>query len=202
MTYAPHRSAPARETRRAPARRVLSHEDGADTQRRRARAWIAGGMVTSAALVAFGVWAVATTPATVVVTVADPGGAVPDGFGFDVTGLRCGVPSIGPEGQEQKAAGQFCLLDLKVTNNGGEPELFDSGAQRVHDTNGVAYAVADEAAEFLNDGSPSLLSEVEPGETVNGVLPFDVPSDVQLREAMLTSEVSTPGVRVLLPDPR
>jgi Domain of unknown function (DUF4352) len=202
VTYAPHRSAPAREARRAPARRLLSHEDGADTQRRRARLWIAGGIMASAGLIGFGVWAVLTTPATVVVTIAEPDDSPPAGFGFDVTGLRCGVPSIGPEGQEQKAAGQFCLLDLTVTNNGGEPELFDSGAQRVRDTKGVAYAVADQAAVFLNDASPSLLAEVDPGETVNGVLPFDVPSDVHLSEALLSGAVSTPGLRVALPDPR
>jgi hypothetical protein len=168
----------------------------------RARLWIAGGVTVSAALVAFGAWAIATTPATVVVTDADPADAPAAGFDLGVTGLRCGVPSIGPEGMEQKAAGQFCLLDLTVTNNGGEPKLFDSGAQRVHDTNGVPYAVADQAAVFLNDGSPSLLSEVEPGETVTGVLPFDVPSDVRLSEATLTGAMSTPGVRVTLPDPR
>jgi hypothetical protein len=158
--------------------------------------------MASTALIGFGAWAVATTPAVVVVTIAEPDDSPQDGFGFDVTGLHCGVPSIGPEGLEQKADGQFCLLDVKVTNKGGEPELFDSGAPRVHDTNGVAYAVADQAVVFLNDASPSLLAEVEPGETVNGVLPFDVPSDVHLSEAELTGTVSTPGVRVALPDPR
>ena len=40
-------------------------------------------------------------------------------FGFEVNGLRCGVESIGPEGMAEKAAGQFCLVDLEVTNNGG-----------------------------------------------------------------------------------
>ncbi|MEV4275712.1 DUF4352 domain-containing protein [Actinoplanes xinjiangensis] len=198
MTYAPHRSAPA--AHRAPARRALLHEDGVDVHPVRARLWIAGGVAVSTALVAFGAWAIVTTPATV--TVAEPGDPPAAGFAFDVTGLRCGVPSIGPEGMEQKATGQFCLLDLKVTNNSGEPKLFDSGAQRVHDTNGVPYAVAEQAAVFLNDGGSSLLAEVEPGETVTGVLPFDVPSDVQLSEATLTGAMSTAGVRVTLPDPR
>ncbi|BEL10751.1 hypothetical protein Q0Z83_089420 [Actinoplanes sichuanensis] len=200
MTYAPHRSAPA--AHRAPARRASPREDGVDVHPLRTRLWIAGGVAVSAALIAFGVWAVVTTPATVVVTVADPGDIPAADFGFEVTGLRCGVESIGPEGMAEKAAGQFCLVDLEVTNNGGEPKLFDSGAQRVQDTNGVAYAVADQAAVFLNEGSPSLLAEVEPGETVTGVLPFDVPSDVRLREATLTGAMSTPGVRVMLPDPR
>jgi hypothetical protein len=205
VTYAPHRSAPTREARRspghqAPTRRARARHDDTDVHRGRTRRWVAGGIVTSAALVAFGVWAVVTTPAGVV-TVAGPDEPAA-GFGLTVTGLRCGVPSIGPEGMEQKAAGQFCLLDLEVTNNGGEPKLFDSGAQRVYDTNGVAYAVAEQAAGFLNDHSFPLLAEVEPGETVTGVLPFDVPSDVRLSTATLASAMSTPGVRVTLPDPR
>jgi hypothetical protein len=194
VTYAPHRSAPTRE--------VPSHEDGTDTHRWRTRLWVAGGVAISTALVAFGVWAVVTTPATVVVTAAEPEDSPAGVFDFDVTALRCGMTSVGPEGLEQRAAGQFCLLDLTVTNNSGEPELFLSGEQRVQDTNGVAYAVAEEAAVFLNDRSPSLLSELDPGETVTGVLPFDVPSDVHLSEAVLTGGMSTPGVRVKLPDPR
>ncbi|MDI6099214.1 DUF4352 domain-containing protein [Actinoplanes sp. NEAU-A12] len=143
-----------------------------------------------------------TTPATVVVSGADSDGSPAGDFAFDVTGLRCGVSAVGPSDLEQRAAGQFCLLDLRVTNNGGEPELLDSGAQRIHDTNGVAYAVADSAAVFLNDGDPTLLDEIEPGETVTGVLPFDLPLDARPGEATLRDGMSAPGVRVKLPDPR
>ncbi|MEU4621289.1 DUF4352 domain-containing protein [Actinoplanes sp. NPDC023801] len=194
MTYAPHRSAPTRE--------VPSYEDGTEVHRWRTRLWVAGGVAVSTALVAFGVWAVVTTPATVLITAADPADSPAGVFDFDVTAMRCGTTAIGPDGLEQKATGQFCLLDLTVTNNSGEPESFITGEQRVEDTNGVAYAVAEEAAVFLNDRSPSLIGEVEPGESVTGVLPFDVPSDVHLRDAVLTGGSSTPGVRVKLPDPR
>lgn len=190
MTYAPHRSGPTRE--------VPSHEDGTDLHRWRTRLWVAGGVAISAGLVAFGVWAVVTTPATVMITAAEPAGA----FDFDVTALRCGMTSVSSEGLEEKAAGQFCLLDLKVTNNGDEPETFVSAEQHVRDTNGVAYAVAEQAAAFLNDRSPTLLGELQPGETATGVLPFDVPSDVQLSEAVLSAGTSAEGVRIALPDPR
>ncbi|MEV0899623.1 DUF4352 domain-containing protein [Actinoplanes sp. NPDC049802] len=195
MTYAPHRSAPARE--------LPSIEDGwnAGAFRWRSRIWIAGGVTVSAALVAFGVWAVATSPAATV-SGALPGDPPIGQFTVSATALRCGVPSVGPAGLEQRAAGQFCLLDVTVTNNGREPELFDSGAQRIHDTNGEAYAVAEQAAVFLNDRSPTLLDRIGPGETVAGVLPFDVPVDAQLSGGVLSGEESTPGVRVPLPDPR
>lgn len=196
MTYAPHRSAPTRDIPR-PAGDPEPTPSGWRT-----RIWVAGGVLASAALVTFGVWAVTTTPDTVVVSGADRGKAPLGDFGFEVTGVRCAVPSVGPSGLEQRAVGQFCLVDLKVTNNGGEPELFDTGAQRVHDTNGVAYAIADSAAVFLNDGDQTLLDEIGPGETVAGVLPFDLPLDARPDQATLRDGMSAPGVRVKLPDPR
>ncbi|MBW6440003.1 DUF4352 domain-containing protein [Actinoplanes hulinensis] len=194
MTYAPHRSAPARD--------LPSIEDDWDAgpHRRSSRSWIAGGVAVSGVLVAFGAWAVATSPAATVTGVL--AGAPPTAqFTVAPTGLRCGVPSVGPSGLEQRATGQFCLLDVIVTNNGREPELFDSGAQRVYDANGEAYAVAEQAAVFLNDRSPALLDRIGPGQTVAGVLPFDVPVDARLSAATLGGGRSTPGVRVTLPDP-
>jgi putative PIG3 family NAD(P)H quinone oxidoreductase len=194
VTYAPHRSASTRA--------VVPQDDGPDEQslRWKMRIWVGGGVVTALALIAFGVWAVATAERIVV---AEPeavsGGARAGNFRFAIGELRCGVESIGPDGLAQRPSGQFCLLDVTVTNIGTEPELFDSGAQRAYDTNGVAYAVADQAAVFLNDRNPTLLNEIAPGDAVQGVLPFDVPEDVQLTEVSVHGSMSTPGVRITLP---
>ncbi|GAA4594842.1 hypothetical protein BJY16_001458 [Actinoplanes octamycinicus] len=200
MTYTPHR---------ATTIRVLDpDDDGVDewALRWRARIWVGGGVFVALALITFGIWAVATAdrpaggPAVIRgLPAAGPADAAPGGFGMRVRNVRCGVSAIGPDGLEQRAAGQFCLLDVRVTNNGLEPELFDSAAQRVYDTNGAAYAVADEAAVFLNDDSPTLLDEIEPGSSVNGVLPFDVPKNAQLSEVSLNGSSATPGIRMSLP---
>lgn len=208
VTYTPHRSEPVRRgrtrrepARHAPPRRAHSHDEEPGA-RRRSLKWITGGVLASAGLVAFGAWAVVTSPPPArIVTVApddSPGG----GFGVDVTGVRCGVSSVGPSGLEQQADGQFCLLDVEVTNNGREPVLFDSGAQRVRDSDGVSYAVAEQAAVFLNDRGSTLLNVIPPGETVAGVLPFDMPSGTRPSDAELSDGTTTPGVRVNLPDPR
>ncbi|MFI1996778.1 DUF4352 domain-containing protein [Actinoplanes sp. NPDC020271] len=172
----------------------------------RARIWVGGGILVALALVAFGIWAVATADRPAVgprvirgLPPADYQDAVPGGFGLRVRNVRCGVSAIGPDGLEQRAEGQFCLLDVRVTNNGREPELFDSSAQRVYDTDGGAYAVAAEAAVFLNDGSPTLLDEIRPGASVNGVLPFDVPKNAQLSELSMHGSGATPGIRMSLP---
>ncbi|WP_231953632.1 DUF4352 domain-containing protein [Actinoplanes derwentensis] len=158
-------------------------------------------MLASAGLVAFGAWAVVTTPPPASMIAVAPDDSPGGGFDVDVTGVRCGVPSVGPSGMEQEAAGQFCLLDVKVTNNGREPVLFDSAAQRVRDDDGVAYAVAEQAAVFLNDRGSTLLNEIQPGETVAGVLPFDMPFGARPSDAELGDGATTTGVRVNLPDP-
>ncbi|WP_328463770.1 DUF4352 domain-containing protein [Actinoplanes sp. NBC_00393] len=194
VTYTPHRSAPTRP--------VTARQDSAEARslRWKIRIWVAGGVVTALALIAFGVWAVVTAdrrPAVLGRQV--PNGAVAGSFEFVVTSLRCGVESVGPGDLAQRAEGQFCLLGVTVKNTGSSPELFDSGAQRLYDINGVAYAVADQAAVFLNDRSPTLLNEIPPGETVAGVLPFDVPMDAQLTEVSVHGAMSTPGVRMTLP---
>jgi hypothetical protein len=200
VTYTPHRSTTIRVHD--------PEDDGVDewALRWRTRIWVGGGMLVALSLITFGIWAVTTAdrpsggPAVIRgLPPADYHDSSPSGFGMRVKNVRCGVSAIGPEGLEQRADGQFCLLDVLVTNNGTEPELFDSSAQRVYDTAGGAYAVADEAAVFLNDGSPTLLDEIRPGTSVNGVLPFDVPKDSQLSELSLQGSGSTPGIRMSLP---
>ncbi|KUL34637.1 hypothetical protein ADL15_15475 [Actinoplanes awajinensis subsp. mycoplanecinus] len=200
VTYTPHR---------ATTIRVIDPDDeGVDewALRWRTRVWVGGGIVAALALITFGIWAVATAdrPAGGPVVVrglpaADAADTAPGGFAVRVKRVRCGVSAVGPDGWEQRADGQFCLLDVRVTNNGVEPELFDSSAQRVYDTTGAAYAVAAEAAVFLNDDSPTLLDEIRPRTSVNGVLPFDVPKDSQLSEVSLHGSMTTPGIRMSLP---
>ncbi|GIF11407.1 hypothetical protein Ate01nite_14390 [Actinoplanes teichomyceticus] len=200
VTYTPHRSATIAA--------IDPDDDGADewTLRWRARIWVGGGLLAVASLIVFGIWAVATAdrpaggPAVIRgLPAADPAEVAPGGFSVRVNRVRCGVSAVGPDGLEQRAHGQFCLLDVRVTNNGVEPELFDSSAQRVYDSNGAAYAVADEAAVFLNDDNPTLLGTIRPGASVNGVLPFDVPKDAQLSEVSMHGSMSTPGIRMSLP---
>lgn len=200
MTYTPHRATTIRV--------VDPDDDGVDewALRWRARIWVGGGILVALSLISFGIWAVVTAdrPSGGPVVIrglppADLRDIGPGGFGLRVQGLRCGVSAIGPDGLEQRAQGQFCLLDVRVTNNGREPELFDSSAQRVYDTEGGAYAVAAEAAVFLNDDVPTLLDEIRPGASVNGVLPFDVPKNAQLSELSMSGYGATPGIRMSLP---
>src|SRR4051794_8980176 len=179
--------------------------DQAPPQRRgRARwPWIAAGAL---AVVAIGGGAYAmsrgdgeqgTAPAAATAVTAAQSGAE-GAFAFTVTGSRCGVETVGPADLLQRPAGQFCLVDVAVRNVGKDPELLDSGAQHVVDTQGRQYPVSDRAAVFLNDQDPTLLEEIKPGATVRGTLPFDVPAGTRLDAVVLHESVTTPGVRLSL----
>jgi hypothetical protein len=114
-------------------------------------------------------------------------------FVFSVTGVRCGLRTIGPA----RPHGTFCLVGVAVENAGEETRMLDDGAQRAVDTRGRAYAVAGRAAAFLNDHTPTL-GRIAPGTTVRGVLPFDVPSGTRLSALVLHDTPGSRGARVPL----
>ena len=165
--------------------------------------WIAGGVL---ALLAIGVAGcssgdkndkAAPAPASAAASGAAPS-AAEGTFAFTVTGSKCGVKSVGPADLEQKATGQYCLVDVSVKNVGTQATLLDGGAQKGVDTQGKEYPVADLATVYLNEKSPTLLEEIKPGAEVKGVLPFQVPATTKLAAVVLHGSSSTPGVRVAL----
>jgi hypothetical protein len=120
------------------------------------------------------------------------------GFAFSVSGVRCGVTTVGPEGLTTRAKGQFCLVNVAVRNGAKDAVLLDPGAQQAIDATGHRYGVAEEAAVFLNDGTPTLMEGIPAGATVAGVLPFDVPAGTRLADVELHESVASGGVRVQL----
>jgi hypothetical protein len=177
---------------------------------RAASTWIAGGVLALVALGSAGCGssdsddkaapapAAASASAASAVPVAGAQTAAEGTFAFTVTGSKCGVKSVGPADLEQKATGQFCLVDVSVKNVGTKATLLDGGAQKGVDAQGKEYPVADLATVFLNDKSPTLLEEIKPGAEVKGVLPFQVPATAKITAVVLHGSMSTPGVRVAL----
>jgi len=119
-------------------------------------------------------------------------------FTVAVTGLRCGVATVGPAELPQRAKGEFCLVDVAVKNAGKGSRLLDGSEQRAVDANERAYAVDDRAAAFLNDSLPSLLDEIPANSTVRGVLPFDVPAGTRLSALLVHESSDTHGARISL----
>lgn len=166
--------------------------------------WIAGGVLVLLAIGVAGCGSgdktdkAAPAPASAAASGAAAPSAAEGAFAFTVTGSKCGVKSVGPADLEQKATGQFCLVDVSVKNVGTQATLLDGGAQKGIDTQGKEYSVADLATVYLNEKSPTLLEEIKPGAEVKGVLPFQVPATTKLAAVVLHGSPSTPGVRVAL----
>lgn len=117
----------------------------------------------------------ASKPAEKAAAAPGIGAPVRDGkFQFTVTKVKGGVKQVGDQYLNEKAQGQFVMVSVTVENIGDEPRTFDSSSQRLFDAAGKEYSADGEAGIYL-DESNSFLNEINPGNTVKGVLVFDVP---------------------------
>lgn len=129
---------------------------------------------------------------------AGVGDAVRDGkFEFTVTKVKTGVKTIGDEYADQKAQGQYVLVSMTVKNIGDEAQYFDGSSQKLVDTEGRTHSADSEAAIYLDD-SNSFLNEINPGNTVKGVVVFDIPKDATPASLELHDSAFSGGVTVAL----
>ncbi len=129
---------------------------------------------------------------------AGVGDAVRDGkFEFTVTEVETGVPSVGDEMFGQTAQGQYVLVHLTVENIGDEAQYFDGSSQELVDTAGRKHSADSSAAIYLDD-SNSFLNQINPGNSVEGIVVFDVPADAELASITLHDSMFSGGVTVAL----
>ncbi|EYR63642.1 Mpr protein [Actinotalea ferrariae CF5-4] len=126
------------------------------------------------------------------------GATVADGkFEFVVTQVETGVAQVGDEFFNQTAQGQFVLVHVTVTNIGDQAQYFDGSSQKLLDTAGRTHSADTGAAIYLGD-TESFLNQINPGNTVEGVVVFDVPVDAQLASIELHDSPFSGGVTVAL----
>lgn len=135
-------------------------------------------------------------------TVAKLNEAARDGkFEFVVKGVECGkaeVVSPETDALRQKAQGQFCLMTLSVKNIGNEQQYFSVSDQKLLNSSSQQYT-ADSTATLYNGGnSQPLLAQINPGNSVEGVLVFDIPKDQTPVSAELHDSAFSDGVKVNL----
>ncbi|MDA2805215.1 DUF4352 domain-containing protein [Nocardiopsis suaedae] len=111
-------------------------------------------------------------------------------FAFTVTGVETGVTEVSDESGfvTETPDGQYVVVDVTVENIGEESGYFDSSSQKLIDADGKEYST-DTVAEITGD-TESLLNEINPGNTVEGQLIFDVPEDVELDRLELRDFIS------------
>jgi hypothetical protein len=121
------------------------------------------------------------------------GDEVQDGsFTFKVTNVETGAQALGDSFLRSEAQGMYVLVHVTVTNIGTESALFTSANQTLLDAQGREFD-ADAGAALMNvPDSESFLTDINPGNSVKGVLVFDVPEGlspaaIELHESMFSS---------------
>lgn len=133
--------------------------------------------------------------------IAKIGSTAVDGkFTFTVKGITCGKTSVGTNQYLTKdAQGQFCLLDITVKNTGDESQSLLSSNQKLFNTDGKQYSADDTATMYASsDGTGSWYNNINPGNSVEGTIVFDIPKDQTPVTAELHDSALSSGVKVSL----
>jgi hypothetical protein len=126
------------------------------------------------------------------------GNPVRDGkFEFTVRKVECGKSRIGSADFGTRAQGQFCFVYLKVENIGKEAQLLDGSNQYMFGEGGQRYDADTEAAIYLDDAQ-TFLEEINPGNSVDGIVVFDIPKSATPARLELHDSAFSGGVDVKL----
>ncbi|MEU3167004.1 DUF4352 domain-containing protein [Streptosporangium sp. NPDC006930] len=129
------------------------------------------------------------------------GDTVMDGkFSFKVTKVEKGVQRVGGEYLGSDAQGQYVLVHVTVKNIGEESQLFSDSSQKLIDARGRQYDTDSGAAALGLKNSNAFLNTINPGNTVKGILLFDVPKNFKIKAIELHDSVFSDGVTVALND--
>ena len=101
-----------------------------------------------------------------------------DDWEITVAKVEDGVSQVGDEFLNAQAQGQFVQIELSVKNTGSEPNFFFEDDIKLGDNAGNTYSADSEAGIYAAENNILFLEEINPGNTADGVLVFDVPEDV------------------------
>jgi len=120
-------------------------------------------------------------------------------FEFVVKSVACGTTSVGGQYLNKTAQGQYCLATVSVKNIGDKQQYFSESDQKLLNASGLQYS-PDTTATLYNssDSSDVFLAQINPGNSVEGVLVFDIPKDQTPVSAELHDSSMSTGVKVNL----
>ena len=120
-------------------------------------------------------------------------------FEFTVASLECGRASVGTnEYLTKQAQGQFCLVNVTVKNIGNEAQTFDSSSQYLYDAANAKFSADGTASLYANPQGSTFLNQINPGNSVTGIIVFDLPKDKTPITAELHDSPLSGGVKVSL----
>lgn len=119
-------------------------------------------------------------------------------FEFTVSSFECGESTVGDGPFQEEAQGQFCLMEVTVENIGDESQFFSGDNQYVFNEEGTEYSASTAATFANNPEGDELFTEINPGNSVDGTVVFDIPEDAEVAYAELHDSPFSGGVRVEL----
>ena len=126
------------------------------------------------------------------------GTPVTDGkFTFTVSRVERNVPSIGGQYMNKKAQGSYTLVHITVKNTGTDAQSLMADSQKAYDANGVGYEATSDGAFYI-EGNDTLFTEINPGNTLKGILVFDTPAGTKLTKVRLHDSMFSNGVETSL----
>src|SRR5699024_75917 len=100
-----------------------------------------------------------------------------DDWELTVESVEDGVSSVGDDCLGAEAQGQFVQVAMSVKNTGSDPNFFFEDDIKLADDEGNTYSADSEAGIYAVEDNILFLEEINPGNTAEGVLVFDVPDD-------------------------
>lgn len=120
-------------------------------------------------------------------------------FEFVVKSLECGKTSVGSNQYLTKnAQGQFCLLSVTIKNIGNEPQSLFSSNQKLLNAQNQQYATDDTATLYQAPDGGAWYNNINPGNSVEGTIVFDIPKDQTPTSAELHDSAYSNGVKISL----
>lgn len=89
----------------------------------------------------------------------------------------CGMIQIGSSGNYLPAQGQFCKINVTVSNHSNIASDFFESNQKLIDANGAQYDASGSASIYTGDTNFDI-SSINPGNSITGNLYFDIPKGI------------------------
>lgn len=134
-------------------------------------------------------------------TTAKIGETARDGkFEFVIKSIKCGEPSVTAAGGylSKTAQGQYCLIAISVKNIGDKQQLFMESDQKLLNANNVEYSADSTATLYNSNNSDVFVNQINPGNTVEGTIVYDIPKDQTPVTAELHDSSFSNGVKITL----
>ena len=116
---------------------------------------------------------------------------------FVVTAVSCGHATVGRL-ITRKAQGQFCIVDVSVSNIGTKAQAFADSFQKLIAADGKEYSADTTAGVIANESGTTIWNNLNPGAKVTGKMVYDIPKDAIVSKVELHDSPFSTGATITL----